>query len=200
MQKWWQISLFDWTCEWGATWARPIWIVLVLGAICSMFYWLLLRLSRKQVPISLPDTRQKRARQVRPRRSSQLFVVATKFGRERAWPVGRNFDPPHWICLPRPKRRFWLFSLPVDLFRSIRARLRWELPLLRTACMFSAMSILNLGVQGLDIGRWFRLMQRRDFNLKARGTLRLLAGFQSVASFLLLALTAYILLVQPIGE
>lgn len=33
----------------------------------------------------------------------------------------------------------------------------------------------------------------------ARGTISLLPGFQSVASFLLLAFTAYVLLVQPIG-
>jgi hypothetical protein len=50
------------------------------------------------------------------------------------------------------------------------------------------MGVVNLGVQGLDLGRWIRLMQRREFDLKARGTIRVVAGLQSVLSFALLAL------------
>ena len=47
-----------------------------------------------------------------------------------------------------------------------------------------------LGIQGLDVGCWVRLMHTRDFDLQARGTIRLIAGIQSVLSFLLLALAA----------
>ena len=50
------------------------------------------------------------------------------------------------------------------------------------------MSVLNLGVQGLDLGRWIRLMQRREFDLRPRGSIRVLAGVQSIVSFMLLAL------------
>jgi uncharacterized protein YjbI with pentapeptide repeats len=200
-QVWWQIPIFDWTCAWGADWRRPIWIVLALGAICAFLYWCLLRFGRKRFPDErLAAHSSAIRRRARRRRPSQLFVVASKLGRQRQWPVGRDYSPPKWLYLPRPLRRFWQLRLPWDVPRSISARLRWEMPLFRTAGLLSAMSVLNLGVQGLDLGRWFRLMQRRDFDLKARGTLRLLAGFQSVASFLLLALTVYILLVQPIGE
>jgi len=109
-------------------------------------------------------------------------------------------SPPPWFYLPKPGRRYRYLLLPVTFFRSLLVRLWWEQSLFWTASLFSVMSVLNLGVQGLDLGHWLKLMQRREFDLKARGTLRLLAGFQSVASFLLLAMAAYIVLVQPIGE
>lgn len=82
--------------------------------------------------------------------------------------------------------------------RSILARIAWELPLFWTGSLFSEMSIVNLGIQGLDVGRWLKLMQSREFDLKGRGTLRQLAGLQSVISFLLLALSAFIIIAAPI--
>ena len=202
MQSWWQKALFDWTCEWGANWKRPLWIVGLLGGFFAVLYWLLLRFSRLS-RLHCGELRRDRKRlSSRCRRSnlSQLLVVGQRRGKAREGPVGRNFSPHPWFYQPRPRSRYWYVFLPGTLFRSFLARLRWEQPLFWTASLFSVMSVLNLGVQGLDLGRWVRLMQRREFDLKARGTLRLLAGFQSVASFLLLALTAYILLVQPIGE
>ena len=201
MQSWWQMVLFDWTCEWGANWQRPIWIVTWLAVIFVVVYWLVLRFSRlSRLRCGDLDRDLDRLRPRCRRRPSQLLVVARMRGEEREWPVGRDFAPLPWFYLPRPRERYWYLRLPVTLFWSVVARLRWEQPLFWTASMFSMMSVLNLGVQGLDLGRWLRLMQRREFDLRARGTIRLLAGFQSVASFLLLAMTAYIVLVQPLGE
>jgi uncharacterized protein YjbI with pentapeptide repeats len=202
MQSWWQRALFDWTCEWGANWRRPIWIVLAIGATFALVYWSLLRFTIRSRLRSgkLDGHRNGVSRRPRPRRPSQLFVVIRKRDRAREWPVGRDFAPPPWFQLPRPTRRYWFLRFPPTVFRFVLARLRWEQPLFWTASLFSVMSVLNLGVQGLDLGRWLRLMQRREFDLRAQGTLRLIAGIQSVVSFLLLALTAYILLVQPIGE
>ena len=201
-QSWWQVPLFDWTCAWGLDWARPIWIALALGLLFSLGYWSILRFNRsgRLKPAHSKASHKGRFRHPTPRRPSQLFVLARRHGRERQWPIGRDFAPLPWLYLPRPRRHLWLMRLPAQILRSVLARLQWELPLFWTASLFSVMSILNLGVQGLDLGRWLRLLQRREFDLKARGTIRLLAGFQSVASFLLLALTAYILLVHPLGE
>jgi uncharacterized protein YjbI with pentapeptide repeats len=201
-QKWWQVPLFDWTCAWGVDWARPIWIVLALAVFCSALYWILLR---RELCMRLSSPRlvlnsEVYKRRSRARRRSQLFVIARRNGRERKWPVGRNFGPMPWLCLPRPRCRRWFGRLLLDLMHSAFARLSWEIPLFLTAGLFSIMSVLNLGVQGLDLGRWFRLLHTRDFDLRARGSIRLLAGVQSVVSFLLLGLSAYNLLVGPIGE
>jgi len=202
MQSWWQKMLFDWTCEWGANWQRPIEITFVLGAAFAVAYWSLLRFSWAGRPGSnkFETDSPRLLRRLRSRNQVQLLVVIQRKGQDREWPVGRDFAPPPWFYLPRPRLQCWYLFLPASLFRTFIARLWWEQSLFLTASLFSVMSVLNLGVQGLDLGRWLRLMQKREFDLRARGTLRLLAGFQSVASFLLLALTAYIVLVQPIGE
>jgi hypothetical protein len=50
------------------------------------------------------------------------------------------------------------------------------------------MSVVNLGIQGLDFGRWIRMTHSREFDLKARGTVRTVSGLQAILSFALLAL------------
>lgn len=85
-------------------------------------------------------------------------------------------------------------------------RLRWQMPrrgigwkfpfrfaryagrALRTAAFFSAMSAFNIGFRELNFGRWIRLMQPREFDIKARGWLRFVSGLQSLTSVYLLAL------------
>jgi hypothetical protein len=62
------------------------------------------------------------------------------------------------------------------------------------------MSVLNLGVQGLDLGRWVRLIHRRDFDLQARGWIRSVAGLQSLVSVALLALAVISYLGHPIEQ
>jgi hypothetical protein len=183
----WQIFIFDWTCEWGANWIRPLKIVGWLGLFCSVLYWALLRCTR----------------------SNRLWVVGRVGKRDRQWRVGQGSNAPEWLRVRRlpawrfgqaPWRRliYWRRAVRALIARiPLLARVRWEFRLYRTAALFSIMSVLNLGVQGLDLGRWIRLMQRRDFDLKARGYIRLLAGIQSVLSFALLALAALSYLGHP---
>lgn len=202
MQTWWQMALFDWTCEWGANWQRPIGIVFALAGLFALAYWSLLRFnpSQRRSSSTCEDDSRRPPRQLWRYKPSQLLVVVQRKGQVREWPVGHDYAPPPWFYFQesaRPHRKLLLLS---TLCRSVLVRLRWEQSLFWTASLLSVMSVLNLGVQGLDLGRWLKLMQRREFDLKARGTLRLLTGFQSVVSFLLLAMVAYIVLVQPLGE
>ncbi len=199
VQTWYERPL-DWTCAWGVHWARPIWITLLLAVFCSIYYWALLRFFCSRLIRPQGSSHAGRRKHSRPKRPSGLYVVARERGREREWPVGATVLPLPWIFLPSPRRRLWIVRLPFDLLHSIHVRLHWEMRLYRTALQLSLKSVLNLGVQGLDLGRWLWLMQRRDYDLRARGTLRMLTGIQSVLSFLLLALAAYNLFVQPIGE
>jgi hypothetical protein len=79
-----------------------------------------------------------------------------------------------------------------------RWRAYWEWRLYWTALLFSVMNLVNLGVQGLDPGRWVRLLHRKEFDLQATGTIRAIAGVQSVLSLGLLTLAALTALGHPI--
>jgi uncharacterized protein YjbI with pentapeptide repeats len=155
-QQWWQEVLFDWTCEWGANWKRPLGFVLWMGLACSLVYWALVRFTRKN-------------------RLYLLRAIGKKEQRRRiGWRRLKEDESP-WL------KRFW-----------------WELRLYLTTLLFSLTSVLNLGVQGLDFGRWVRLIYRRDFQLEARGWIRAVAGIQSWVSVALLALALLSYLGHPI--
>lgn len=72
---------------------------------------------------------------------------------------------------------------------SRRARRRWERKLLGTAFLFSLTSVLNLGFQGFDFGRYIRMLHTRDFDLRARGWMRTLSGIQSLLGLALVAMS-----------
>ncbi len=63
----------------------------------------------------------------------------------------------------------------------------------RTAALFSLMSTFNIGFRELNFGRWIRLLQRREFDIKATFTMRSVSGMQSLLSvgFLALSLFSY---------
>ncbi|MCX6537334.1 MAG: pentapeptide repeat-containing protein [Acidobacteria bacterium] len=60
--------------------------------------------------------------------------------------------------------------------------------LLRTSMFFSLMSAFNIGFRGFDFGRWLRLLARQEFDIKAVGWARAVAGWQSLISMCLIAL------------
>jgi uncharacterized protein YjbI with pentapeptide repeats len=157
-QQWWQEVLFDWTCEWGSNWKRPLGLVVWLGFGFSFVYWVLVRFTR----------------------SNRLYLVRTIGKKDQRRRIGWR-DPSR-----RPNRIPW------------RRRMRWEVRLYLTALLFSFTSVLNLGVQGLNFGRWVRLVYQRDFELQARGWIRTVAGIQSLASVALLALAVVSYLGHPI--
>ena len=56
------------------------------------------------------------------------------------------------------------------------------------AVFFSLMSAFNIGFRDINFGRWLRLLPRTEFELKAKGWMRTVAGFQSLISVYLIAL------------
>jgi hypothetical protein len=54
------------------------------------------------------------------------------------------------------------------------------------------MSVLNLGILGLDVRKWVRLISMTDFDLEASGWIRVVSGIQSLICFSLLALWAFL--------
>jgi hypothetical protein len=60
--------------------------------------------------------------------------------------------------------------------------------LLRTSMFFSLMSAFNIGFRDIDFGRWLRLLTQQEFDIKAVGWARVVAGWQSLVSVYLIAL------------
>lgn len=56
------------------------------------------------------------------------------------------------------------------------------------ALSFSLMSAFNIGFRDVDFGRWLRLLTREEYEIKAKGLARTVAGLQSLTSLYLLAL------------
>ena len=50
------------------------------------------------------------------------------------------------------------------------------------------MSAFNIGFREINFGRWLRLLPRTEYDLKAKGWARSVAGFQSLISVYLIAL------------
>ena len=67
-------------------------------------------------------------------------------------------------------------------------RLASELSLMKYVALFSFISIIDLGFESLDFGRWVRNLFWKEYDLKAEGWLRMVSGLQSLVGLGLLAL------------
>lgn len=153
--------LFDWTCEWGANWLRPLELVGLLSAVCTFVYWIGMHFHRKS-GLYLAATGER---------------ITTSKGKERVFRI--NVTPAKTVSKPKAK----------TTWRSLRNRLSQESRALGTAFLFSLMSVFNIGVQWLDVGRWIRMLQPRQFDIRARGWMRTVSGIQSLIGVALLALS-----------
>ncbi len=68
---------------------------------------------------------------------------------------------------------------------------------LSTASLFSLMSAFNIGFRELNFGRWIRMLQPREFDIKARGMARVVSGIQSILSVGLVALSLLSYFARP---
>ena len=107
---------------------------------------------------------------------SGLYLIASKT-------VNRGDDLFHKVRLryQQPPASRW--------YRYIPRRIRWELHALATAALFSLMTTFNIGFRELNFGRWIRMIQPREFDIKARGWPRVVSGVQSLLSVGLVALS-----------
>jgi uncharacterized protein YjbI with pentapeptide repeats len=76
---------------------------------------------------------------------------------------------------------------------------RCEGLLLRASMFFSLMSAFNIGFRDINFGRWLRLLTRQEFDIKAVGWARVIAGWQSLISVYLLALWVLTYFGRPFG-
>ncbi len=81
--------------------------------------------------------------------------------------------------------------------RTIASTRRWNVPflwlgrewrVLRAAMFLSLISAFDIGFRDINLGRWLRLLTRREYDLKAIGTARTISGIQKLLSVYLVGL------------
>jgi hypothetical protein len=107
---------------------------------------------------------------------SGLYGIAGKF-----WELTARTTPQPERIRPRPIQASARISYVLSLI--------WrESSVLGTGMFISAMSAFNIGFRDINFGRWLRLLTRREYDIKAVGWVRTVAGFQSLISVYLIAL------------
>ncbi len=113
---------------------------------------------------------------LRGRSGIRLEATREARGRERNW----RFE----VLLPGLTRPI----TPATTTRNPGHRLRREWRLARAAMFFSLTSAFNIGYQELNIGEWLKMLTKREYDLRAVGWARTVAGVQSLLSVYMLAL------------
>jgi uncharacterized protein YjbI with pentapeptide repeats len=161
-----QWLLFDFTCAWGADPLRPLVIVGWLCALCTLIYWSALHFEMKGAGLYLIAGGKSSAGGGPQERASRITVVPTRSEPMKAANAGG-----------------------LAAWRRLGRRLRQEMQALLTAFFFSLMSIFTLGVEGFNGGQWIRMLQPREFDVRARGWLRTVSGVQALLGAGLIALS-----------
>jgi hypothetical protein len=100
-----------------------------------------------------------------------------------------------------PKNRIEINREDFELAESAKAERPSPKGLERVAfaLQFSVLSAFDIGWRELNVGLWLTRLQRREYQLKAIGWVRFLAGVQSLTSVYLLAIWAMTYFGRPFG-
>lgn len=88
-------------------------------------------------------------------------------------------------------REFSMWSPPFRITskkKRVRTWLRFERRILFAMMFFSLENAFNLGYKEFNVGQWLRMLTKRQYELRAVGWVRTLAGAQSLVSIYLFAL------------
>lgn len=167
-----QQVLFDWPCGWGANPGRPLVIIAVLALLCTPVYWIGMHLTLDKGGLFLVATGER---------------IPTAGAKER---VRRISVSPYGQPATNAASAHHLGKkAPISARRHARRlRLKREYKAFQTALLFSLMSVFNIGFDGFNGGLWIRMLQSREFDIRARGWMRTVSGVQSLLGVGLLAL------------
>jgi uncharacterized protein YjbI with pentapeptide repeats len=178
-----EMIVYDWTCAYGAAPARPIRFVFALAVLALPFYWVGFRRQRHGVKLFRVDEHGEKEEEIpsggfrnKPRWQSRLGFKRSPGSTWRLWLLTS-------LHLTRPTHDMRLF------LASRMPRVRWEVTFAKAVVLFSLISVIDLGFEGFDFGRWVRMLFFTKYDLKARGWLRAVSGLQSIIGLGLLALS-----------
>jgi uncharacterized protein YjbI with pentapeptide repeats len=168
---WLQQVAFDWTCGWGANPGRPLVIIAVMALLCTPVYWIGMQFQPRGVGLFLVASGDRvRTSESRERVMRICVNPARQSVGKTLWEMG----PKAWTAAMWRAKKRWMW-------------LEWRA--LRTALLFSLMSVFNIGFEGFNGGEWIRMLQTREFDIRARGWMRTVSGLQSLLGVGLLALS-----------
>jgi hypothetical protein len=90
-------------------------------------------------------------------------------------------------------------KVQAGVWRRIFQFFQQEWLMLRASMFFSLMSAFNIGFRDINFGRWLRLLTRQEFDIKAVGWARVVAGWQSLISVYFIALWVLTYFGRPFG-
>lgn len=160
-------------------------LLVKLWLLCTVAYWLIMRFAKHSALYLVPS-----------RRSAIGSYTHTRIQRlrprpRRARPRRKSVRGKLWV-----RGLVYLRSRPI---RRLRRSARRKCALIRAAILFSTMSAFNIGFRDIAAGRWIRLLTKREYDLKATGWTRVIAGLQAVVSVGLLALWLLTYFGRPFG-
>jgi len=120
--------------------------------------------------------------------SKQGGIVAIwQSGRFQQWDkTHEHFEAKELMMLIKPT--------PVSTWQ---ARIKQSIRLTQTALFFSLMSSFQIGWRELNVSNWISRLQPREYSLKAKGWVRVVAGSQSLISAYLIVLWALVYFGRP---
>jgi hypothetical protein len=105
---------------------------------------------------------------------SGLYLVGKRVWKGKEYVQGMRIRPRQIPPVPMWKYPYYWILRVLRIFRA--------------AMFFSLMSAFNIGFRDINFGRWIRLLTMKEYDLKATGWARTVAGFQSLVSVYLVAL------------
>jgi uncharacterized protein YjbI with pentapeptide repeats len=177
--------LYDWTCGYGAAPGRPLVIALVVALLAVPLYWVGFRHRLFGCQLLLVEGQDEMAIEPPSGNPSGRPTIGAA---HRSEPPAGKIDSGKVVGRLRVLAQGSWARL-AGLSTSWWPRLRWEAHFVKLVLFFSLISMVNLGFEGLDFGRWVRNLFFREYDLKARGWLRTVSGVQSLIGLGLLALS-----------
>jgi uncharacterized protein YjbI with pentapeptide repeats len=175
---------FDLPCRYGMSSGRTLRVIGAVWILCSFLNYLFIRFSTRSglflIPSPMLRTNDSEASADRKQpRLRRIQRIGSPMSKERR---------PVFARLRRQVEGKSPLSVWLALGRGLRRWLRLKFRLARAAVFFSLLSAFNIGYREFNLGRWLPSITRREYNLKAVGWTRVVAGWQALISVYLIAM------------